>query len=165
MAAQQLAQQRQDLLRLIGIQLLNLSQIAYVEKSQGRTGSDGIRWKPLDPKTIARKLRKGRRNDKRRTTKSGKIRPAAGAVAIGVDSGLQRASASPGYVAPDGRGGNVLEVAGSQVTVGYGRSYSQYFDAVRPLLPERLPPAWQRRLEELAAQHGQAILDQAFGSA
>ncbi|WP_431851384.1 hypothetical protein, partial [Allosphingosinicella sp.] len=40
---------------------------------------------------------------------------------IGVDTGLQRASARPSFLGSDGKGGNVLQVTGNQVTVGYGR--------------------------------------------
>lgn len=76
---------------------------------------------------------------------------------IGVDTGLQRASAEPGYSGPDGQGGNVHQVEGNQITVGYGREYSGYFDEQRPLLPEQLPDSWTERLEAIVTRTADQI--------
>lgn len=92
---------------------------------------------------IKAKNRRGEKNSKRKTTKSGKAMPGAGSSAIGIDTGLQQASASPGFQGSDGKGGNIDIVTETSVTVGYGREYSGYFDAARPLLPTVLPEAWR----------------------
>lgn len=39
----------------MGVALLSQVQQAFIQKSRGGTGSDGIRWKPLKPETIARR--------------------------------------------------------------------------------------------------------------
>lgn len=83
---------------------------------------------------------------------------------IGVDTGLQRASAGPGFQTNDGRGGNVFDVTAGSVTVGYGRDYSQRFDRTRPLMPAILPAAWQQKLESVAAKWGEDVLRQTLGS-
>ena len=71
---------------------------------------------------------------------------------IGVDTGLQRASAAPGFDdprdiwsvnPPDNLGGNIFEIDGGSVTIGYNRSYSAAFDADRPIFPETLPETWK----------------------
>jgi hypothetical protein len=40
---------------LVPVAMVLLSKVAqaFIQKSRGETGSDGIRWKPLSPKTIA----------------------------------------------------------------------------------------------------------------
>lgn len=81
---------------------------------------------------------------------------------IGVDTGLQINSASPGYTAPDGRGGNILIADEAKVTVGYGREYSPYFDEDRPLFPERLPNEWIADLEQTAARFVEREVGRAF---
>jgi hypothetical protein len=145
-----------NLLELVGVQVLSFVSLDYDTKSRGGTGTDGIAWKPLAASTIAKKSVRGKINEKRKTTKSGKARPGVGSSAIGIDTGLQRASASPGFAAAGG--GNVLNVTPRAVTVGFARSYSKYFDAERPLLPERLPAAWEREIEELAVTRLERLL-------
>lgn len=80
---------------------------------------------------------------------------------IGVDTGLQRASAKPGFRPPAG-GGNVLEVNGNEVTVGYGRNYSTYFDERRKLLPETLPAAWATELDRRAEEWAGGVIRRYF---
>lgn len=147
---QAIEQEIADILEVLGIQLLSLIQLDYEVKSRGGSGAGGVTWKPLKPETAKRKGRRGRRNRNRRT--SGRRRPRAGQTAIGVDTGLQRASATPGYRAPDGEGGNVFELGATDVTVGFGRSYSQYFDDERELIPEPLPMQWQHELDLTASE-------------
>jgi hypothetical protein len=77
---------------------------------------------------------------------------------IGVDTGLQRSSAQPGFAAPDGKGGNVLDVSPQAVTVGYAREYSKYFDEKRPLFPETLPDAWEKQIEQTVEKWATEIL-------
>lgn len=77
---------------------------------------------------------------------------------IGVNTGLQRSSAQPGFAGPDGQGGNVMKLEAGSVTVGYGREYSKYFDAKRPLFPAKLPEAWIQRFERMIAEWTQQIV-------
>ena len=83
---------------------------------------------------------------------------------IGVNTGLQRSSAGPGFAAPDGQGGNILQLDANAVTVGYGRSYSEYFDARRALLPGEIPAEWQRQLDGVAESWAADILNQTLGA-
>lgn len=82
---------------------------------------------------------------------------------IGVDKGLQRASLSPGFQVQDGRGGGLFDVQPTSVTIGIQRSYSKFFDETRPILPEQLPPAWQRKCEELMRLWAERILQETIG--
>ena len=148
---------RTELMSVLGTRLLSEAQKAFQDKSRGGRGSDGITWKKLAASTIERKTRRGRRNDKRRKTKGGKARPPAGSTNIGVDTGLLRASAQPGFsgtaTTADGQrrtASNVFIVNERSVTVGYAREYAEYFDAVRPLMPDVLPKEWQDALNESA---------------
>lgn len=76
---------------------------------------------------------------------------------IGVDTGLQRASAKPGYRGPDSKGGNVHRIDADEVTVGYGREYSGWFDEKRKLLPEELPDSWTEKLERIVTTTAETI--------
>ncbi len=78
---------------------------------------------------------------------------------IGVDKGLQRASATPGYKANPNQ---VFDITEEFVTVGYGMNYSKYFDAKRKLFPDTLPAEWVTELESLAAQHNEQVLIESF---
>lgn len=81
---------------------------------------------------------------------------------IGVDTGLQRASAKPGFRADDSDGGNVLAVRENAVTAGYGRSYSKHFDKKRPLLPSDLPAAWRKNLEAMTENWATGVIRRYF---
>lgn len=81
---------------------------------------------------------------------------------IGVDTGLQRSSAVPGFVGSDGKGGNLLKVTESSVTVGYNRNYSEFFDAKRPLLPGQLPGPWAARFDRMTEKWGTDVMNRAF---
>lgn len=85
---------------------------------------------------------------------------------IGVDTGLQRASAQPGFRGPDGQGGNVLNVdtAALAVTIGFGRSYSGHFDNLRPLLPADLPEPWRSECEQIITDWVEHIAEEEFNS-
>lgn len=159
-AKKKVEQQQRNLLEAVGVKLLSFAQQDYRTKSRGGTGTDGITWKKLAPATIKRKnsTSAGKENATRKTTKGGKARPGIGSSAIGVDSGLQQNSASPGFKGGDGKGGNVLTVTEHDVTVGYGREYSKYFDDQRPLLPTRLPEAWQKSIDELVTRGVERIV-------
>jgi hypothetical protein len=81
---------------------------------------------------------------------------------IGIDTGQQRDSSQPGYQGTDGKGGNIEGSVSTQTTVGYGRSYSKFFDQARPLFPAEMPEKWQQELEELAAEQGAKIVQDVF---
>lgn len=87
-----------------------------------------------------------------------------GSYQIGVDTGLQLNSASPGYKGNDGKGGNVFQQDDVSVTVGFGRSYSDYFDKHRKLFPDTLPDPWREGLEEIAAREGGKIVEDTLGN-
>lgn len=91
---------------------------------------------------------------------------------IGVDQGLQRSSAAPGFDDPaktwklnpsDDDGANIFEVDGGTVTLGYGRSYSAAFDAERPLFPEQLPTAWREDAEEKLGEWTNEVTNEVMG--
>lgn len=159
------------------MQLLSFSKLDYVAKGRGQTGSDGIKWEPLAQSTIERKRKKAglieapknskerqkNRKARRKRTRSGKPRPQVGAIQIGVDTGLQLASAAPGFRGPDGKGGNFFEIGGNQVTVGYNRSYSEFFDRKRPILPEEVPRIWIPPLERIVEKWADKILSDNAG--
>lgn len=85
-----------------------------------------------------------------------------GSYQIGVNTGLQLNSASPGYQAPDGKGGNVTDYTESSVTVGFGRSYSGHFDKHRKLIPDTLPDPWRQTLEEMVSHVNGKIVEDAL---
>lgn len=153
--------QQQPVLEAMGVQLLSLSKQAYIVKSRGGTGSDGIKWKPLAESTIARKNKRGKANANRKKTKGGKARPTGGNVAIGIDTGLQLNSATPGFKAPGG--GNIMRLTNTDVTVGYGREYSKYFDEHRPLLPVKLPESWEKLLGKILERWALNLLREKLG--
>ena len=63
----------------------------------------------------------------------------------------------PGF-AGDAEGGNIFEIQGDEFTTGYGRTYSEFFDEERQLLPDDLLPAYQQPLEEQIVSWGERIL-------
>jgi len=142
---------RVKILDIMGVQLLQFTQLDYVTKSNGGTGTDGITWAPIKPETLAAR-NKGKKN-------AGKFK---GQHQIGVNTGLQRASARPGFTGADGRGGNVQIKADDSIEVGFGRSYSRHFDKRRKLMPEVLPPKWLETLEDIAAKQGGQLIDDAL---
>ena len=172
--------ERADLLERFGDIVLRSARDNYEKKSEGGTGSDGIKWKPNHPRTIARKARKSpkvknlveqrkrlakligrasearsRRLRERRATLLRQIQRIEGQFAdtnrIGVDTALQEASGIPEFDGGDGKGGNIIEFESDRaITVGYGRTYSEKFDSVRKLFPEELPAPVESLLEEEA---------------
>lgn len=159
---QQMAKRKAELLETMGVQLLADAQLDYLTKSKGGTGKDGVAWKPLAPSTIRKKNRRGSQKTGRKT-KSGKSLPGPTQSDIGVDSGLQRASASPGFIGPDGKGGNFFQQDENGVTVGYNREYSEHFDAARPLLPDELPQEWQEHQEQIVTDWAEKLLEEGIG--
>lgn len=200
---------RQELLELLGVQLLSLEKLAYVEKSRGGRGGDGITWKAITVGTLMARLRKaghlkgnviaksvkknqpllkqlaragvtfhdrkGKRLSKNQplhkqgtlvgvdeATRRRRIKVAPDSYQIGVDTGAQLNSAGPSYSATDGKGGNILKIEDNSVTVGFGRSYTEYFDKARPLIPVPLPADWIQKLEEIATEHGAKIIQDTF---
>lgn len=209
-------QHRKDTFEILGVQLLQFIQLAYIDKSHGHLAEDGISWEPIQVATILGRLRKAghiethrHKFDQRQTyhkvvrtvkrnaelfaeleaagveirdkkgkrvsaakrhragnvlhvdaeTRKAKVTVSPGAYQIGIDTGLQFNSASPGFAGPDGKGGNVFLQDEISFTVGFGRNYSKYFDRHRKLIPEVLPEAWQEKLEELAAERSAKIIE------
>lgn len=139
----------------VGVYVLQREKFNFEKKSRGGVGDDGVKWRPLAESTERAKYRKGQNRPKKKKGKTVRRAPLIGPVPrsqIGVDRGLLRNSQRPGYAGPDGKGGNVLTVNGNRVTVGYGRSYAKWFDAVRPLLPTTLPTAWQVGIDEIGQE-------------
>ncbi len=158
-----LEKDRANLLKILGTQLLSYAQQDFQTKGRGGRGSDGQAWKPLAASTIKAKARRGKGNAKRKKTKGGKKRPVGDATQIGVDTGLLRASARPGYRGADNNGGNVFDIRGVQVTVGYGRNYAKYFDEKRPLFPKVIPQGWQEALDKRTEEWADKIAKEVFG--
>lgn len=153
-AVRKAIQDRQrELLDVIGVQLLSFALLDFDEKARGGTGEDGIGWKALHPKTIEAKQRRGKgRKSSRRSKRGGLAGPSGSqSTMIGVDTGLMRAAALPGYRGND-RIYNINEAA-EEVTVGFGRSYAEYFDEDRPLLPKDMPREWEAEIDNIIEEH------------
>lgn len=157
------ATQQRDALETMGVRILSFSRQSYVTKSRGGTGMDGIKWAALSEQTVKRKSNKGaaKKQKNRAATKSGKARPTGNATAIGIDTGLQINSASPGFKAQGG--GNIMRLTNTDIEVGYGRSYSEHFDKRRPLMPETLPDKWRQACEEIVARWAERLIKEAIG--
>jgi len=150
-AKKKVAEGKSEVLEAIGIQVLSLAQRDYRTLSRGGTASDGRVWKALDPKTIKRKASRGRKAGVVKRTFGGNVLPSGNVSAIGIDTGLQFASGSPGFIGADAKGGNVFTKGPTSITVGYGRIYSKYFDAVRKLMPDVLPDNWRKAIDRVVA--------------
>lgn len=90
------------------------------------------------------------------------VKQSTGSYEIGVNTGLQRSSARPGFAGSDGKGGNVKSVEADSVTVGFGRSYSRAFDKHRKLFPEILPVKWVEELQAIVTEAGGKVITEAF---
>lgn len=90
------------------------------------------------------------------------VKQTPGSYEIGVDTGLQRSSARPGFMASDSLGGNVQQMEADSITVGFGRSYSAAFDKHRKLFPEILPVAWVEELQAMVAEAGGQVIADTF---
>lgn len=161
-AKNQIQSERRELLQAVGVTVLALNQADYRVLSRGGSASDGRRWPALDPKTEKRKAARGRKPGSKQTTATGVALPSGGPSSIGIDTGLQFSSGSPGYSIPGG--GNIFEIGVDSVKVGYGRSYSKYFDIKRKLVPDTLPEGWQSMLNKVVQQWMQQIIDATIGS-
>lgn len=153
-----------ELAQAVGVTILSLNQIDYRALSRGGTASDGRRWKALDLEYAKRKASRGRGSNSRANKKnpiSGKTIPVGNVTAIGIDTGLQFASGSPGFDAQGG--GNVFKITHNGVTVGYGRSYSKFFDMARKLLPDTLPAAWRLMLNGIVGKWLETIIAGTIG--
>lgn len=214
--------QRQDLLEVIGVQILSFAQEAYDQKATGAMGDDGIQWAPLQVATILARLRRaghlqskpigaakvhadipvGRKQKnvlqvkrkvkgneglfdalsdagidfydyksgkklsegKRNKTKAVLAKREKNSLSntvnvsgydIGVDTGAQRASGSPGYKGND----QIFKKDEVGVTVGYNMQYSKHFDKRRQLMPDVLPPEWFTEIESIAAKHTEVTVE------
>ena len=159
-AVRDMDQRMAELLQEVGVSVLSNARLDFETKSRGGSGAGGITWAPLKPSTEAKKARRGRKPGKTKKGKTRKRDRVTGSHArtsqIGVDTGMLRNSAGPGFQGPDGKGGNILEVNQHQVTVGYGRTYAQYFDEggrgpARPLLPDPVPDEWLKEIDAIVS--------------
>lgn len=142
----------------VGISILRNVQEAYDVKARGGVGEDGILWRDLAPATIRARLNRATKKFRNYTKATKRKKLAALSLGsgyeIGVDTGLQRSSGSPGFSDPtwnqtpsDAFGHNTFVVDAGRVTIGYDRTYSAAFDAERKLLPENLPDPWRVEAE------------------
>ncbi len=136
-------QDMHDLLDELGTYAMVEVKENFEALSRGKAGADGSKWKELEIETEIAKAKKG--NWKPRNKKGEKQTPPKSQ--IGVDTGLMRNAVVPGYTGGDKV--YSIDARARKVTVGFGREYAKYFDAVRPLIPERTPEAWVQQMEEI----------------
>lgn len=153
-ASDALREGQADILDVVGVQLMSDIQLNYIDKSRRGSGVDGKRWKELSPHTERLKSRKAKGAKARQ-----KQRDLGNRSQIGVDTGMQLASAEPGFKASDGKGGNILIATDSFVEVGFGREYSEDFDEDRPLIPDPLPVEWLETIETIVVEESQILLE------
>ncbi|WP_437187602.1 hypothetical protein SH668x_001003 [Planctomicrobium sp. SH668] len=133
--AEELDRGSEDVLTAIGTELLGYIAEDFEAKSRGKVGAGGIQWDPLTAARIKQKAKRAKKGDT--------------STQIGIDTGVMANSISPKFAPPDGQGGNVFEVTGHAVEVGYGRTYAKHFDKLRTLIPEELPQDWIDGCEEI----------------
>ena len=143
----------------IGIQLLSEIQQAFIEKSRGGTGSDGIRWQPLKRETIAqRRVGKGFLKSQGITGKRvrGLLTPAEdrlwrsifarvyarNAVAMGHGAAAAKAGAIAWFELKKRGAKTKLDVLGGR-KVEILRDTSELFRSLSPLDPRRTRPPGQ----------------------
>jgi phage gpG-like protein len=172
------------LLLRLGVTALSLCKVRFETLSRGGT-YEGEKWAPLAPSTIAGrrrpkgvptryqarrgvaeaalKLQKARRGSKaqqkalkayERSKK--KAAQAFAPLQILVDTGVLRASLSPGLEGPSGDANQVFKLESGAVIVGTKLFYARFHQygtrrmPARPPLPEKFPPAWHQPLGEAA---------------
>lgn len=169
-----------DLLYELGTSMLSNIQGNFETLSNGGSGIDGTTWAPLAKSTEITKAEKGgwrppdrKKGDKKQSifdvlkkTSAGKydnVDPPKSQ--IGVDTGMLRNSASPGF-AGDSEGGNIFEIQETalSVTVGFGRQYARFFHARRPLLPDQFPDRWIEDLNGIAEDFLKEKVAKRFGA-
>lgn len=120
---QRIAADKPSLLRDVGRRVLDHAHQAFLVKSNGGTGEDGIRWKPLTTRYL-------------RQRKSG--------AAIGIRSGELK---DPRFDVLD------VHTIDEFVQVGFGNQpLANFFNESRPLMPDRLPEPWYREATQTVQQ-------------
>lgn len=123
----------------LGVTVLSKVQVAFVVKSRGGTGSDGIKWAPLAKRTLTKKRTGG-------TGKADALR----------DTGALLRSLTPGVDdRPSGAPGQLFELVAGGVIVGSKLPYAGFHQdgtehvPARPIVPPdgRIPDAWAPDLE------------------
>lgn len=123
---QSLDRQKPAMLADIGQYLVTEAHQDFLTKSLGGTGDDGVRWMALAPGEALVKERIGK-------------------PLIGIRSG--KLAALNSWRA-------VVDPATQQLRVeNTDQPKANFFNVHRPMLPERLPNAWYRHSESLAAEH------------
>jgi hypothetical protein len=116
-------------LKEVGREVLDLIYEAFLVKSRGGVGSDGISWAELKESTLERRRRKGITHDRRLE-----------------EHGDLLASLKPGE--PGTVANQVFEIEPGAVTVGTSDPKSAKHQEgwgnvpARPIVPDALPPAW-----------------------
>jgi hypothetical protein len=138
----------------LGTTLLSKVQQDFITKSRGGVGTDGVKWAPLSPKTIARR-RKGPKG------KGKKKKAAPAPVDILRNTGELLRSLSPGVdEKPSGAPGQVFDVSRPGVIV-VGTNKKPYHHKgipgrlpARPLWPVdgKIPGAWLPAIHLAAAR-------------
>lgn len=119
-------------LAAIGRQLVANAHQDFLVKARGGTGADGVRWARVTPAEARRKAR-------------------LGSSQAGIRTGEMRNM----LVARVG-GRNSFGKAITKDTVSldyYDQPKANYFNALRPLLPNRLPNSWYRQATAIVDRH------------
>lgn len=137
----------------VGDAVLEEIRAAFVVKSRGGTGSDGIRWQDLKESTLERRRRKGIDHDRRLE-----------------ETGALLASLTPGTGDPDAArpANQVFDIEPGGVTVGtQDEKASKHQDGwanvpARPIVPEdgSLPAAWEREVEEAMERGMEKVIEE-----
>jgi hypothetical protein len=154
---------RQDLLKVVGVELLMMAREDYLVKARGGMGADGIKWESIQLRSLRHRQRGGlrteRKNRRHQTSSlkhandtSRRIAPSAGDYEIGRNTDRLLNSLLPGS-------GQNISVEDAVVEAGAETTYAAYFDNRRPILPETIPPAWLEELERLVQSQAQSAIE------
>lgn len=131
----------QELMQEVGMVILGLIKKAFITKARGGTDESGLRWAPLSPVTIARRLGRTRPKPKKKAGYKGIKGKApadfdkyAGSVEILIDSGKLLDSLTPASTSDD----QVLNAGNGTVAVGTSVEYaSKHHHGIPGKLPRR----------------------------
>jgi len=128
----------------LGVALLSQVQQAFIVKSRGGRGSDGVKWAPLSPRTLtARRTGPG------------------GSADILRDTGRLLRSLTPGVEdRPSNAPEQVFELGKGELTIGTNCPYAKFHQEgteripARPIVPVdgTLPERWERAIEAAAVR-------------
>lgn len=160
-----------DVLQDVGVFVLGEVRQDFETLSRGGTSkADGRQWKPLAKSTEVMKAMKGgwRPPGQKKSAPKQNVFQILKAVSkgqyddvnppksqVGVDTGMLRNASAPGVQ------GNLFDVDEQQarVTVGYGVKHARFFNADRPLLPERVPSEWSEGCIEIVDEWFRQVIE------